>query len=345
MISAPDHDDDGISYDPSNPGNGDDVSDDADLSVDVPNTNANDELTSGNITYGSTDTTKGDNDLLLEDDANDENIMSNEDTPLLSTHRTPKNATPAVPVPVPEPLPEPFVLERSRINALASLTFHWFVPLLTIGNSKDQLDPEDIQTLPLPPSCTTSNVSKKFEDEWKDEMDRYNQQQMNSKRMDTETGTGTGSKYSPSVARCLAKAFGKEFINAGLLKLIHDINVFVGPIVLHGLIQFLRDPNKPLRTGLLLTLSVTVSQTIMSFCLRHYFFKCYLVGLRMRTAIVVMVYKKALVLSSEERERRKTGEIVNLMTVDAQRIQDLTTYLHAIWYSFLQISLSIYFLW
>jgi ATP-binding cassette subfamily C (CFTR/MRP) protein 1 len=65
----------------------------------------------------------------------------------------------------------------------------------------------------------------------------------------------------------------------------------------------------------------------------------------MRTAIVVMVYKKALVLSSEERERRKTGEIVNLMTVDAQRIQDLTTYLHAIWYSFLQISLSIYFLW
>jgi len=34
-----------------------------------------------------------------------------------------------------------------------------------------------------------------------------------------------------------------------------------------------------------------------------------------------------------------------LMSVDAQRLQDLTSYLHAIWYSFLQIGLAIFFLW
>ena len=33
------------------------------------------------------------------------------------------------------------------------------------------------------------------------------------------------------------------------------------------------------------------------------------------------------------------------MSVDAQRLQDLTSYLHAIWYSFLQIGLAIFFLW
>ena len=65
----------------------------------------------------------------------------------------------------------------------------------------------------------------------------------------------------------------------------------------------------------------------------------------MRTAVVVQVYKKALVLSSAERQRRTTGEIINFMTVDAQRIQELTNYLHAIWYSIIQIFLSIYFLW
>jgi ATP-binding cassette subfamily C (CFTR/MRP) protein 1 len=33
------------------------------------------------------------------------------------------------------------------------------------------------------------------------------------------------------------------------------------------------------------------------------------------------------------------------MSTDAQRMQDLTTYLHAIWYSFIQIGLALFFLW
>lgn len=39
------------------------------------------------------------------------------------------------------------------------------------------------------------------------------------------------------------------------------------------------------------------------------------------------------------------GEIVNLMSVDAQRFMDLTTYLHTIWSAPLQIALAMYFLW
>ena len=39
------------------------------------------------------------------------------------------------------------------------------------------------------------------------------------------------------------------------------------------------------------------------------------------------------------------GEIVNLMSVDAQRFMDLATYLHLIWSAPLQIVLSIVFLY
>ena len=39
------------------------------------------------------------------------------------------------------------------------------------------------------------------------------------------------------------------------------------------------------------------------------------------------------------------GEIVNLMSVDAQRFMDLATYLHIIWSAPLQIVLSIVFLY
>lgn len=39
------------------------------------------------------------------------------------------------------------------------------------------------------------------------------------------------------------------------------------------------------------------------------------------------------------------GEIVNLMSVDAQRFMDLTTYLNMLWSAPLQIGLAIYFLY
>lgn len=39
------------------------------------------------------------------------------------------------------------------------------------------------------------------------------------------------------------------------------------------------------------------------------------------------------------------GEIVNLMSVDAQRFMDLTAYLNMLWSAPLQIALSLYFLY
>ena len=90
---------------------------------------------------------------------------------------------------------------------------------------------------------------------------------------------------------------------------------------------------------------MTCSQITISICLRHYFYKCTSAGLRIRTAVVIAIYKKSLVLSLKERHARGgPGQIANLVGIDAQRLQDLLTYLHAVWYSFFQIGLAMYFL-
>ena len=47
--------------------------------------------------------------------------------------------------------------------------------------------------------------------------------------------------------------------------------------------------------------------------------------MRVRAGLVTAIYKKALVLSSDERGRA-TGDIVNLMSVDTTRMQDLCAY-------------------
>ncbi len=206
----------------------------------------------------------------------------------------------------------------------SKLVFGWMAILMRLGNSKKRLEPEDLDLFPLPDDCSTDYLSQEFEKAWATEL----------------------NSSSPSLARALLRAFGYDFVVGGFfLKLTHDTALFVGPQVLNGMIHFLQDESAPLSQGLWLTTAVTLSQLTMSLCLRHYFFKCYKFGLRLRTAVVVAVYKKALVLSAGERYTRRLGEITNLMSIDAQRLQDLTTYLHAIWYSFYQIILALYFLW
>ena len=47
--------------------------------------------------------------------------------------------------------------------------------------------------------------------------------------------------------------------------------------------------------------------------------------MRVRAGLITALYNKSLVLSSDERSR-STGDIINLMSVDASRLQDFCTY-------------------
>ena len=59
----------------------------------------------------------------------------------------------------------------------------------------------------------------------------------------------------------------------------------------------------------------------------------------------VAVVLQALTMSSEARKTTTVGEIVNLMSVDAQRLQEVVWYLWMTWSYPLQICVAIYMLW
>lgn len=73
--------------------------------------------------------------------------------------------------------------------------------------------------------------------------------------------------------------------------------------------------------------------------------RMFLIGMRIRTALVAVIYKKALRISNKTRKERTVGEMVNLISVDAQRFVHLTGFLNTIWSAPLQIILALYFLW
>ena len=78
--------------------------------------------------------------------------------------------------------------------------------------------------------------------------------------------------------------------------------------------------------------------------IHQYFQVCMVTGMRVKSAIITAIYRKSLRLSNTARQKSTTGEIVNLMSVDATRISDLFTYLHILWSGPFQIGLAIYFL-
>lgn len=50
-------------------------------------------------------------------------------------------------------------------------------------------------------------------------------------------------------------------------------------------------------------------------------------------------------LNSKSRGKSTAGELVNLMSVDAQRLMELMTYINSLWSSPFQIGCSLYFLY
>ncbi|XP_030761803.1 multidrug resistance-associated protein 1 isoform X2 [Sitophilus oryzae] len=147
-----------------------------------------------------------------------------------------------------------------------------------------------------------------------------------------------------SILPALLKSFGPMFLFGAVLKLVQDLLTFVSPQILGLIIKFVKAPDY-FWHGPLYAILLFVTATIQTVFLAQYFNRMFVVGMRIRTALVSTIYRKSLKISNKARKERTAGEIVNLMAVDAQKFMDLTAYLNMIWSAPLQICLSMYFLW
>ncbi|XP_063124478.1 multidrug resistance-associated protein 1 isoform X12 [Rattus norvegicus] len=149
----------------------------------------------------------------------------------------------------------------------------------------------------------------------------------------------------PSLFKVLYKTFGPYFLMSFLYKALHDLMMFAGPEILELIINFVNDREAPDWQGYLYTALLFVSACLQTLALHQYFHICFVTGMRIKTAVVGAVYRKALVITNSARKSSTVGEIVNLMSVDAQRFMDLATYINMIWSAPLQVTLALYFLW
>lgn len=88
-----------------------------------------------------------------------------------------------------------------------------------------------------------------------------------------------------------------------------------------------------------------VSSTIESLLNAQYDYHIYTLAMRIRSCLISMIYKKVLTLSPSGRKYFNTGEIVNIMSVDTQRVIEYVQIANLLWICPLQIGISMYLLW
>lgn len=149
----------------------------------------------------------------------------------------------------------------------------------------------------------------------------------------------------PSFLWALVRTFASSLLMGACFKLIQDLLSFINPQLLSILIRFISDPTAPTWWGFLLAGLMFVSSTMQTLILHQYHHCIFVMALRFRTAIIGVIYRKALVITNSVKRESTVGEMVNLMSVDAQRFMDVSPFINLLWSAPLQVILAIYFLW
>ncbi|CAB4038410.1 multidrug resistance-associated 1-like, partial [Paramuricea clavata] len=254
---------------------------------------------------------------------------------------------------------------EEKANIFSMLTFWWMTQLVWLGFRRPLIS-KDLWC--LKGSLWSQNIGSKFDKYWKEEKERVLRklERHQSGKMTSVANGRTSSatderqnlndevkyssderkEYHPSLIKTLWKVFGRSLIPAFFLKLCCDTLTFVQPQLLGAIIEFIDDRDqRELWEGILYAGGMFVVALFQTLVLQQYFKIVMITGLSIRTAVLGIIYRKALVLSTVSRNQSTVGEMVNLMSVDAQRLMDILTYINMLWSAPYQISLAIFFLY
>jgi len=215
---------------------------------------------------------------------------------------------------------EPLAGEREvcperKASIFSFLLFGWMTPLMDLG-SRRPLNDKDIWLLDN--WDTTEQLYSNFEKAWNEER----------------------AKPSPWLLRSLNKALGARFWLGGLYKIGNDASQFVGPVFLSLLLESMQN-REPVWHGYVYAASIFLGVLLGVIFEGQYFQNVMRVGMRTRSTLIASVFRKSLRLTQDGRKGFTAGKITNLMTTDAEALQQIAQQLHSLWSSPLRIIIAI----
>ncbi|XP_035171283.1 multidrug resistance-associated protein 1-like isoform X2 [Oxyura jamaicensis] len=231
---------------------------------------------------------------------------------------------------------------EENVFCLSKLTYAWFSRLISVGYKKP-LERDDL--FELNESDSPYNVCPNFEKQWRKEIQNSTAGLTASyiKRMLCKRKTT--SFHKKSLILPLWQTFKFLLIKVAFLKVAADILPFVSSQIMKSMITLSEKYPSSYRSGYGYAIAlffIALSQTLLH---QLYQRNNMLTAVKIKTAIVGLIYKKALTLANSSCRNYTTGEIVNLMSADAQQLMELTVNINLLWSAPFQIIMAVVFLW
>ncbi|KAL8494452.1 hypothetical protein ACS0TY_025312 [Phlomoides rotata] len=211
------------------------------------------------------------------------------------------------------------VTPYSEAGILSLVTLSWLNPLLSTGARR----PLDLKDIPLlAPKDRSKTNYKALNSNW-------------------EKLKAENLQNQPSLAWAILKTFWKEAACNAIFAGVNTLVSYVGPYMISYFVDYLVGKETFAHEGYVLAGIFFTAKLLETLTTRQWYLGVDILGMHVRSALTAMVYRKGLKLSSSARQSHTSGEIVNYMAVDVQRVGDYSWYLHDIWMLPLQIILAL----
>eukprot|EP00899_Mesostigma_viride_P000718 jgi/Mesvir1/10647/Mv13741-RA.2 len=213
------------------------------------------------------------------------------------------------------------VTKFARASLLSKGVFWWMNSLLIKGHQAP-LGLSDIPVLHGP--CRTRVCLDKFSACW-----------------DREVPPDAPFWKRPTLVGSLIWAFKKQILISGALALVQTMVMYAGPLLLQYFVEFVTDMTIPSHYGYTLVAILLLGKMVEVIANHQYVFMCGTLGIMIKSALYGYIFRKSLRLSNNARREHGVGEIVNYMTVDTQRMGELSIQIHFLWVLPLQIGIAL----
>ncbi|XP_065758454.1 ATP-binding cassette sub-family C member 4-like [Muntiacus reevesi] len=214
-------------------------------------------------------------------------------------------------------------------NFCSRLFSWWLNPLFKIGYER-KLKQDDLYS--VLPEDRSQRLGEELQGYW-----------------DREVLRAKRDARQPSLMRAIVKCYWKFYLVLGLLAFLEEGTKVVLPIFLGKIISYVEnyDPANSAALHEAYGYSAGLSACVFVWAVLHhvYFYHIQRVGMRLRVAVCHMIYRKSLRLSTLVMRKTTTGQIVNLLSNDVNRFDQVTVFLHYLWVGPLQAITVTALLW
>ncbi|CAK9798977.1 ATP-binding cassette sub-family C member 4 [Anthophora quadrimaculata] len=231
---------------------------------------------------------------------------------------------------------------RETANPISRLFFGWTKEMFCKGAKRDLI----LSDLYRPLEADESNrLVDRLEKFWDHELFKWEQQ-----RKEIQHEELNKNKNTPRLGRAIIRTFWKEYLSIGLLLSIqYTVLLIIIPIITSSIISYFRieDGTKTVtKTDALLHAGyLIISITIAVFIMHHSGLLSQQMGMKIRVACCSLIYRKILRLSNAALIQITSGQVVNLLSNDVSRFDELCYYLNFIWITPIQVILVASVIW